>query len=82
MAKSDAERQREYARRHPDRVKAKKRRQYAALAALRDRHRTDYEALLAEHADTPQPLRSRLAMRALRDLYPDEHKEISHAIRS
>lgn len=73
--KSGAERQREYANRHPDREKKRKARLAAAERALRERHRDDYLALVDPDGANGTK-KYRLALRELKKRYPDEWRRI------
>jgi hypothetical protein len=72
--KTQAERQADYQRRHPDREKAKQARYLAAERLFRERHREDYEALC--DLDVPRARRYRIALRTLKNQFPDEWRQI------
>lgn len=71
---------------HPDRYAATNRRKSAQRSAasriLRERHREEYDALLARDADeVPSRVRQEQAMRVLRERHPDHWAEARDAAR-
>ncbi len=73
MAKTHAERQREYQQRHPQKEKEKRARYMAAERIFRERHRKDYEALFDYKVDPTK--RARQAMRELKEQFPTDWKK-------